>query len=55
MRWFKANAAALAFVLINFAVAAPVEAGLDNDLCGGSSNPEPCCTTCYIFCHCDWV
>lgn len=52
-RWIRRNYVALAFVVVNLAIAAPVDAALDNATCldpGGDITP--CCTSCFIFCNC---
>ena len=43
----------LLFVTINLTLAAPVSAGLDNDLCREGTEIIPCCTACLLFCECE--
>lgn len=40
------------FILINLALAGPVTAALDDDLCVDEHGVRPCCTECILFCEC---
>lgn len=45
----------LSFVVVNSLVAAPAGARFDDDMCMEGSEVVPCCTHCFIFCHCSIV
>ncbi len=39
-------------ILVNLAIAGPVAASWDNDVCVVNGQAVPCCTSCYFFCSC---
>ena len=40
------------FVLVNIAIAGPVAADWNNDVCSVNNHYVPCCTGCAFFCSC---
>ena len=39
-------------ILLNLAIAGPVSALWDNDVCVVNGKAVPCCTDCTFFCNC---